>query len=253
MDHHLHRLTSGDRPRAISDLTLSSRWRVLLLGPHPDDFDAVAVTLKYLTEKGGSLDVAVARTGGGVEEAYRPGASLADNADLRQREQENSARFFGLAENRLTFFDLARNPKDQPVDTPENQAVIEAILAEIAPDIVFLPHGNDTNTGHQVMYSLLRKAAERTGRPFAALLNRDPKTIDMRIDLYMPFGAEQADWKAEMLRCHDSQHRRNLRTRGHGFDERILDVNRTIARELNLPAGYAEAFEVEFFNQTTAS
>ena len=63
----------------------------------------------------------------------------------------------------------------------------------------------------------------------------------------MPFGQREADWKAELLRYHDSQHQRNLRTRGHGFDERVLAVNRRIARELSLDDEYAEAYEVEIF------
>ena len=70
----------------------------------------------------------------------------------------------------------------------------------------------------------------------------------MRADFYMPFGPDQANWKAELLRFHDSQHQRNLRTRGHGFDDRILEVNKKIARELSLEEEYAEAFELELHN-----
>lgn len=40
---------------------------------------------------------------------------------------------------------------------------------------------------------------------------------------------------------------RNLRTRGHGFDDRILDYNRQTARDLSLSEKYAEAFEIEIF------
>ena len=69
----------------------------------------------------------------------------------------------------------------------------------------------------------------------------------MRTDLYMPFDHKIGDWKAEMLRFHDTQHQRNLHTRGYGFDKRILDYNRQIARDLSLSQEYAEAFEIEFF------
>jgi hypothetical protein len=86
--------------------------------------------------------------------------------------------------------------------------------------------------------------AAAAGFPMTAWLIRDPKTVAMRIDLYTPFDKDEAGWKAEMLRFHRSQHQRNLNTRGRGFDDRILDVNRAIARDLALDAPFAEAFEV---------
>jgi len=99
--------------------------------------------------------------------------------------------------------------------------------------------------GHIVVNSLMKICA----KPISVdSTNRDPKTIEMHTDLYMPFGQEEAEWKGELLRFHDSQHQRNLRTRGHGFDERILAVNREIARDLALAHEYAEAFEVELYN-----
>jgi hypothetical protein len=67
----------------------------------------------------------------------------------------------------------------------------------------------------------------------------------MRTDLYMPFDAAAASWKADMLRLHRSQHERNLNTRGQGFDERVLAVNRQAGLDLN--AAYAEVFELERF------
>ena len=79
--------------------------------------------------------------------------------------------------------------------------------------------------------------------PFLALLNRDPKTLQMRPDLYTFFGEENARWKAELLRCHQSQHQRNLNTRGYGFDERVLRVNRKAAAEVPGRGAYAEVFE----------
>ena len=88
----------------------------------------------------------------------------------------------------------------------------------------------------------------RIGLPVAAFLIRDPKTTDMRIDCYIEFTEQEARWKAELLRCHASQHQRNLNTRNHGFDERILQVNRESARILGICQPYAEAFEIEPHN-----
>lgn len=235
----------GGGPHSISDWALPDALRLLVLAPHPDDFDAIGVTLRYLWSRGHVLEVAVFRTGSGVEDGYRPGLSLAGKADLREEEQRRSIRFFGLPESRLRFLRLMPDDEEQPRDNAENRAAIAALLEETVPDIVFLPHFNDTNSGHRVMHALFAHAAKRSARPVLALLNRDPKTIGMRTDLYMPFGATEAVWKAELLRFHDSQQQRNLRTRGAGFDERILGSNRETARELALAADYAEAFEVE--------
>jgi LmbE family N-acetylglucosaminyl deacetylase len=248
MDGGLTTLVLKGPPTAITELSLPNTLRLLVLAPHPDDFDEIGVTLRFLSRNGNSIDIGVVRTGSGVEDSYRPGLTRAAKADLREREQRRSLQFFGLPENRLTFLPLANDAEDQPAENPENFAALEAFVMEKAPDIVFLPHGNDTNSGHRVMVSLFRQVARRSGRTLAAFLNRDPKTIEMRIDLYMPFGQDEADWKADLLLFHDSQHQRNLHTRGHGLDERILNENRAIARELSLDDEYAEAYEVELYN-----
>ena len=246
----LSALLSACAPRAIPDLSLPAGLKILILAPHPDDFDAIGVTLKQLSDNGSHIYVAVARTGSGVEDAYCPGFTLAQKADLREDEQRQSLHFFGLPEDCITFLRLSNDRDDQPLDNSENNAAILTLIRKEALDIVFLPHGNDTNSGHRAMYSLFSQAARRSGRPLVAFLNRDPKTIGMRADLYMPFGRAEADWKAQLLRFHDSQHQRNLRTRGHGFDDRILDVNLKIARDLSLAHEYAEAFEVEIYDNS---
>ncbi len=127
--------------------------------------------------------------------------------------------------------------------------ISELSLPDALRILMLAPHPDDFDAvGVTLKYSLFTQAAQRSGQPLAAFLDRDPKTIGMRTDLYMPFGQEEGDWKAALLRFHDSQHQRNLHTRGHGFDDRILDVNRAIAHELSLTHQYAEAFEIELHN-----
>ncbi len=235
-------------PQAIREGLIPNDLRLLVVGPHPDDFDAIGVTLKFLAENGNPLHVAVIRTGSGVEDAYMPGSSLAQKTDLRDEEQRNSARFFGLPEPSLSLLSLKKDAQDQLQEEAENFHVLMEVVADKRPDAIFLPHGNDTNNGHRVTCALIRQVAARLGRPVVLFLNRDTKTVGMRTDLYMPFGAEMALWKAELLRFHDTQQQRNLATRGHGFDERVLALNAQIARELNIDAPYAEAFELEFYN-----
>lgn len=232
-------------PASLRERRVDSAWRVLVAAPHPDDFDAVGVTLRWLARNGNPLEVAVACTGSGVEDAYAPGLTLEAKARLREREQRNSAQFFGLSAEALTFIRLANDASDQMADVPENVDRLEGVLREKAPDILFLPHGNDTNSAHRAMYAMVRQIALRAHHPVALMLIRDPKSIAMRMDLYLPFGEAEAAWKAELLRFHDTQHRRNLNARGRGFDARILDLNRKTARELSLDEPFAEAFEVE--------
>jgi hypothetical protein len=64
----------------------------------------------------------------------------------------------------------------------------------------------------------------------------------MRLDLVTVFDDGEAAWKGGLLRCHRSQHERNLRSRGIGFDERILAMNRGIGTEVDAP--FAEGFEL---------
>jgi len=77
-----------------------------------------------------------------------------------------------------------------------------------------------------------------------ALLFRDPKTISLREDAVCAFGGDAASWKRTLLLFHRSQQARNLRTRGSGFDERILEVNRDSAARLGLAEPFAELFEI---------
>ncbi|MFI4913075.1 MAG: hypothetical protein ACIAQZ_15560 [Sedimentisphaeraceae bacterium JB056] len=74
--------------------------------------------------------------------------------------------------------------------------------------------------------------------------NLDPKTVNFKPDMYMPFDRNQALWKAEMLRFHRSQHSRNFNTRGYGFDQRLLELSRQAALEYKLDCDYAELFEM---------
>ena len=250
IDNHIHcgvQNVSRHDSRDLTDLPLSDGLRLLVLAPHPDDFDTIGVTLRFLHKKGHLLNVGVMRTGGGVENGYRSDLTLKDKASLREREQRASARFFGLPDQCLTFFALANSADDEVMDTPANQTALAEFVSQTAPDIVFLPHGNDTNSAHQAMYAMFRRIAAGHGHPLAAFLVRDPKTIAARTDVHMPFYQDEADWKAELLRFHDTQQQRNLNTRGHGFDDRILEVNRRSARELSLAEPYAETFEIELY------
>jgi LmbE family N-acetylglucosaminyl deacetylase len=219
--------------------------RILVLAPHPDDFDAIAVTLRYFHNRDDHIRLTViSPSSSGVEDGFCAPPGAAGKAALREREQQDSCRLFGLPEDRLVFLRLQEDETGQPIDNEDSLARLCDHLHDVRPEIVFLPHGNDTNAGHRFAFRMLRRFAGVADFSFTALLNRDPKTVRMRADLYTLFGEEEARWKAALLRCHDSQQQRNLNTRGHGLDERILRVNRQSAADLPGRGPYAEEFEV---------
>ena len=215
------------------------RW--LVLAPHPDDFEVVAVTMRGIARRGGELFLDVL-TGGasGVEDVFREGWEAKTSA--REEEQRESCRIFGLTEDSLRFHRLAEDAEGHMRDDAANESRVHQILDRVRPEAVVLPHGRDSNADHRRTFRFFERWRAGAASPPLALLVRDPKTLGMRTDLVTVFGEEEAAWKAQLLRCHRSQHQRNLRTRGIGFDERILAMNRAIGTEHGV--SYAEAFEV---------
>jgi LmbE family N-acetylglucosaminyl deacetylase len=220
---------------------------VLVMAPHPDDFDAIGLTLRHLHGQGHRLHVAVL-TGGasGVDDGFGGATEVRAKQDLRQAEQRESCAFFGLPAGRLHFLRLW----DGSPDSGDTARLLEWMAARPA-DLVFMPHGNDSNQTHRRTCQAVCAAAAELGWQSLACLNRDAKTLDMRADLCFEFGEEDAAWKAQLLRFHRSQQERNLRTRGSGFDSRVLEVNRQAARELGLPLAYAEVFELRALGQAS--
>lgn len=225
----------------------AGRWegirRCLVLAPHPDDFDVVVVTLRWLEEAGAELFLEVL-TGGasGVEDCFLEGWE--EKTAAREVEQLESCRLYGLPEERIRFHRLDEDAEGHMISDENNEIRVREILDRVGADAVVLPHGRDSNADHRRTFRIFEGWAREQESPPLALLVRDPKTLGMRLDLVAPFGEQEAEWKAAMLRCHASQHERNLRTRGHGLDDRILEVNRGIAAEAGLHEPFAEGFEV---------
>jgi LmbE family N-acetylglucosaminyl deacetylase len=223
-------------------MIIEKNAKILVLAPHPDDFDAIAVTLKRLQQNGNIIYlIVISGAASGVEDSFCVSCPGMSKSEIREQEQLASCNFFGLPEDNIKFLRLKEDENGDPEDSTANLQILKIYLDEINPDVVFMPHWNDTNAGHQRTYSMFKKA----GCKALIYLNRDAKTIKMRTDYYTFFGESEANWKAALLRHHISQHQRNLNTRGHGFDKRVLQVNRNIAKEGGSAAPYAEAFEIE--------
>lgn len=232
---------AGTRPRSLRDIAFPRPLAILVLAPHPDDFDAIGLSLRHLQAQGHALHVAVLTSGAsGVEDGFGGATGDAAKAALREAEQRASCAFFGLAPDRLHFLRLWTLDSNAGADLARLQSWIAARPA----DLIFLPHGNDTNATHRRTYESVRRIAATLAMDACACLNQDAKTQDMRMDLSFAFGPEDAAWKAQLLRFHRSQQERNLRTRGAGFDDRVLEVNRKAARALGSALPYAEVFEL---------
>jgi LmbE family N-acetylglucosaminyl deacetylase len=241
----------GQGPRPLGELAWPHPLTVLVLAPHPDDFDAIACTLRHLHGQGHVLHLAVLTTGAsGVEDGFAGARDDATKAALREDEQRASCAFFGLPPERLHFLRLWGRVPGADADgaaageRDEDLQRLRQWIAARPAELLFMPHGNDSNRTHRRTYESVCAIAQQLGLQAWAFLNRDAKTLGMRVDVVHAFGKDEAAWKAQLLRCHASQQERNLRTRGSGFDERVLEVNRRAARELGLPQPYAEAFEL---------
>jgi len=248
MDHPHEVILGNVRPLLLHSLSVPADLVVLVLAPHPDDFDEIGITLRHFRDNGNPIYVDVLSSGAaGVEDAFCTPPTLEQKAGIREQEQRESCRFFGLPESHLAFLRLEEDREGHIIESEKSIEEVRQRIIGKKPDLVCLPHGNDSNLAHQRTYSIFRRIASELRHPVTAFLAKDPKTIRMRNDLYTIFGPDDAEWKARLLRFHHSQHQRNLNTRGCGLDERILKVNRETARKYLKSDAYAEVFEIQFW------
>ena len=244
----LNSVYTGKQPAPLESIDFTPDLRLLALAPHPDDFDAIAITLRYFHENGNDIHLCVLSGGSkGVQDSYSRPPSWDHKTQLREQEQLNSCNFFGISPTRINFLRLPEANDGELAQDAANEDRVCRQISTISPDILFLPYGKDSNTGHQRTYNMAREAARKLGNPLLALYNQDIKTLAFRTDLYTGFNETKADWKRTLLRFHDTQQTRNMETRGHGLDERILRLNHTLAREHQLTTRYAETFQIELF------
>ena len=238
----------SSNPLPIQTLTISNELPLLVLAPHPDDFDAIGVTMRFFRDNGNPLDVAIATSGSrGVEDSFCSPSTSEAKRKIREKEQRASCQFFGLPETHLAFLRLEEDKAGNLLGNEVNIDRLRQYILSKQPAMVFLPHWNDTNLTHKGVFSMFHRVALETGYPLISFLNRDPKTIKMRCDVYLGYENKKAAWKRKLLRFHLSQHQRNFNQRGYGMDERILKVDRQSAEACSLDMPYAEIFELKIF------
>jgi len=249
IQHLANDILSRQRPVELSGITIPKSLRVAVTAPHPDDFDAIAVTMRLLHANGNIIDLAVLTSGtSGVDDGFA-GAHTSDaKITIREDEQRASCQLFGLDPSHLQFLRLTYSDDHQRL-IGDGGASAEGFIKQVSPDLIFLPHGNDTNRTHQRTHALITGIVKKEKLTVFLFLNEDPKTQSIRRDVIVQFGEAEAEWKARLLRLHTSQHERTMRIRGHGLEERILSVNRRAAEALGVGAVYCEAFELAYYEQ----
>jgi len=186
--------------------------------------------MRRLQAGGATIHVAVDRSGSGIDDSYCLPPTLEVKAAIRE-ESSGAVVAFSACRRPPDFLRLEEDDEAQLIDSPRNADLLRALLASLRP-----------------VWSSCRTATTRTPvtsgwRPcFAASLRKrdtPSQRFSIEIEDHQPADGhlhcvreEDAQWKAQLLRFHDSQHQRNLHARGHGFDERILDTNRQIAQDL---------------------
>jgi LmbE family N-acetylglucosaminyl deacetylase len=225
---------------------LPGSGRALALAPHPDDPDAIAVTLRLLVQGGWDLTWAILTpASSGVQDDF-VGPSREEKARVREREEQAAAQVFGLPKDRLIFLRLPEDSLGHLAETETNRQALFAFLNKLVPNLVLLPSKEDTNATHRLTYRWFAAWSSAARHPVVALGNEDPKTTSFRADFQVLFGPKTATWKAALLECHRSQSSRNQATRKMTFAERILTVNRACPGLA--PGMYAERFQVECWN-----
>lgn len=230
-------------PMHLDDLALPAPLRIAVLAPHPDDFDAIGISMRRLLARGHRIALAVLTSGSnGVENGFGGACTPAEKAALREAEQLAACARLGLPAAHIDFLRLWQRGDDDADDVR-----LRAWLHAQRTQLAFMPHGNDRNATHRRVHDTVRRIAEADRLDVWCCLNRDAKTVSMRTDLYSCFDDEEARWKAQLLRLHASQQSRNLHLRGEGFDDRVLRVNRTHACGRHADHRYAETFELRHY------
>ena len=76
-------------PISLDDYSFSSSLRLLVLAPHPDDFDAIAVMLKYFQANGNPILLLVLIGGSsGVNDSFPENPTKHRKAKNRETEQK---------------------------------------------------------------------------------------------------------------------------------------------------------------------
>lgn len=158
---------------------------VLAIGAHPDDVEiGVGATLVAHRAAGDSIVVLTLSRGA------RGGA-----AESRQHESMAAAEQLGA---RLFLEDLT----DAHLDTDSAVGIIERVVAEVGPAIVYTHTEHERHQDHRAVHAASMVATRRV--PFVGCYQSPSTTVDFRPNRFVVVD-DQMEAKLELLRCYASQ------------------------------------------------
>ena len=150
-------LRSENLPVSLKDFPLSSSLKLLVLAPHPDDFDAIAVMLKYFQENSNEILLLVLTgASSGVNDSFLERPTRQNKEDIRQHEQKKALEFFRFPRSQVRFLRLPEDVNGDLLLDEGCRNIVGKHFREFNPDMITLPFGKDTNESHQRTFTLAR-------------------------------------------------------------------------------------------------
>ncbi len=175
---------------------------VLVVSPHPDDAAISAGGTMALLAPSNRVVTAVMTTG---HRSFIPNTRREERIAIREREAAQEARVLGSEPRflHLPFYDADSEVTDRDVD------IVAALLAEIRPDWLFIPHRKDGHPAHQASRRTVLQAVRRAvpGGGVEVWSYEGPWALFGRgdFDTIVPLPRPAFEKKAEAIRAHASQ------------------------------------------------
>ncbi|HVM54658.1 MAG TPA: PIG-L family deacetylase [Acidimicrobiales bacterium] len=200
--------------------------RVLVLAAHPDDeTTGCGGAMALLADHGAVVDIAVATSGDATAGAPFPPE---ETARRREAESRRAAELLGARSPRF----LAHPDGALPDHVDALAADLRGLVADLAPEAIFLPWFLDGHPDHQAVYRALRQAPVPDDVELWGYETWTPLTANRHVDITRVFARKEA-----ALAAHETAHL--------GFDvSSILGLNRYRSAYATVGAGYVEGYLV---------
>lgn len=200
--------------------------KVLVLAAHPDDETAgCGGTIALLADAGATVEVAIATSGEATS-----GADLEPGEVARRREAEGR-RACGLLGARPPRY-LSHADGGLPAALDALARDLGALVADVAPEAIFLPWFLDGHPDHQALGRALERAGVPAGIELWGYETWTPLPPNRLVDITKVF-----ERKERALAAYETAHL--------AFDvSSMLGINRYRSAHAQVGRGYAEAFLV---------